>query len=168
MQVKGLTVTSGYYRNQEANQQAFTEDGWFKTGDFGFLRNGCLTVTGRQKDVIIICGNNYYSHDIENAVEEVEGIEVSYTAACAVRTPGDNTDRLAIFFCSTYTQDNSLKALMQKIRKTLGQKVGVTPDYLIPVSQEMIPKTAIGKIQRQELRKRFEADEFNSPEIIFY
>ncbi len=164
LQVKGFTVTSGYYRNQEANQQAFTEDGWFNTGDLGLLKDGCLTITGRQKDVIIICGNNYYSHDIENAVEEVEGVEVSYTAACAVRTPAENTDRLAIFFCSTYTQDNSLKALMQEIRKTVLERVGVTPDYLIPVSQEMIPKTAIGKIQRQELRKRFEEGEFNYSE----
>jgi len=65
LQVKGLTVTSGYYQNQAANQQAFTEDGWFNTGDLGFLKDGRLTITGRQKDVIIICGNNYYSHDIE-------------------------------------------------------------------------------------------------------
>ncbi|NES71470.1 MAG: AMP-binding protein, partial [Okeania sp. SIO2D1] len=76
LQVKGLTVTSGYYQNQEVNQQAFTEDGWFNTGDWGLLKDGRLTITGRQKDAIIICGNNYYSHDIETAVEEVEGVEV--------------------------------------------------------------------------------------------
>ncbi|NEQ72243.1 MAG: hypothetical protein F6K23_03610 [Okeania sp. SIO2C9] len=111
--------------------------------------------------MIIICGNNYYSHDIEAAVEEVKGIEVSYTAACAVRKPGDNTDRLAIFFSATDTKDNSLNALIQKIRNNVVEKIGVNPDYLIPVPKEMIPKTAIGKIQRQELRKRFEAGEFN-------
>ncbi|MDE5067775.1 MAG: AMP-binding protein, partial [Trichodesmium sp. St4_bin8_1] len=54
LQVKGLTVTSGYYQNPTANQEAFTADGWFNTGDLGFLKNGCLTITGRQKDVIII------------------------------------------------------------------------------------------------------------------
>ncbi len=161
LQVKGLTVTSGYYQNREANQQAFTEDGWFNTGDLGFLKDGRLTITGRQKDVIIICGNNYYSHDIEAAVEEFEGVEVSYSAACNVRKPGDNTDRLAVFFSAIDTQDNSLKTLMQKISNNVINRIGLSPDYLIPVPKETIPKTAIGKIKRQELRKRFEAGEFN-------
>ncbi|NES83012.1 MAG: AMP-binding protein [Moorea sp. SIO2B7] len=161
LQVKGLTVTPGYYQNLEANQQAFTEDRWFKTGDLGFLKDGCLTITGRQKDMIIICAENYYCHDIEAAVEEVEGVEVSYTAACAIRESGSNTDKLAIFFSATDTENNADKALMQTIRETVMETIGVIPDYLIPVSKETIPKTAIGKIQRQELRKRFEAGEFN-------
>ncbi|NEP39293.1 MAG: AMP-binding protein, partial [Okeania sp. SIO2H7] len=161
LQVKGLTVTSGYYRNREANQQAFTEDGWFDTGDLGFIEDGRLTITGRQKDTIIICGTNYYSYDIEAIVEEVEGVEVSYTAACAVREPGDNTDRLAVFFSPTDTDEEFLKALVQKIRNNVIERIGLNPDYLIPVSKETIPKTAIGKIQRQKLAKRFEAGEFD-------
>ncbi|NEP72196.1 MAG: AMP-binding protein [Okeania sp. SIO2G4] len=161
LQVKGLTVMSGYYQNPEANQNAFTQDGWFNTGDLGFLQDGRLTITGRQKDLIIICGTNYYCHDLEAVVEEIAGIEVSYTAACAVRESEDNTDKLAIFFSATDTEDNSLQVLMQKIRDKIVEKIGVSPNYLIPVSKETIPKTAIGKIQRQELRKRFEAGKFN-------
>ncbi|NEP07034.1 MAG: AMP-binding protein, partial [Okeania sp. SIO4D6] len=69
LQVKGASVTSGYYQNITANKEAFTADGWFNTGDLGFLKNGCLTITGRQKDVIIINGLNYYSHEIESALE---------------------------------------------------------------------------------------------------
>ena len=162
LQVKGLTLTSGYYQNREANQQSFTEDGWFKTGDLGFLKDGRLTITGRQKDIIIICGNNYYSHDIEAAVEEVEGVDISYTAACAVRDKGSNTDKLAVFFSAIENNDDHyLKAILSKIREKLPKKIGLSPDYLIPVSKETIPKTAIGKIQRQELKKRFEAGEFN-------
>ena len=106
LQVKGLTVTSGYYQNPEANQQAFTEDGWFNTGDLGFLKDERLTITGRQKDVIIIYGNNYYSHDIEAAVEEVEGVEVTYSAACAVRESESNTDKLAMFFNTNNHDEN--------------------------------------------------------------
>jgi acyl-coenzyme A synthetase/AMP-(fatty) acid ligase len=48
------------------------------------------------------------------------------------------------------------------IKKHLYKKIGLNPDYLIPVSQEIIPKTAIGKIQRQQLKKRFEEGEFDS------
>ncbi|EGJ28926.1 MULTISPECIES: hypothetical protein [Moorena] len=50
---------------------------------------------------------------------------------------------------------------MAKIRKTVVNTIGLNPDYLIPVPKETIPKTGIGKIQRQELRKRFEAGEFH-------
>jgi acyl-CoA synthetase (AMP-forming)/AMP-acid ligase II/NAD(P)-dependent dehydrogenase (short-subunit alcohol dehydrogenase family)/acyl carrier protein len=161
LQAKGPTVTSGYYQNPDLNQEVFTDDGWFKTGDLGFLRNGRLTITGRQKDVIIINGINFYSHEIEAVVEEVEGVEVSYTAACAVRTSNSDTDQLAIFFNTPYSDENKLVDLLKQIRGSVVQKVGVNPTYLIPVDQEAIPKTAIGKIQRSQLKKRFEAGEFD-------
>ena len=162
LQVKGLTVTSGYYKSQERDREIFTEDGWFNTGDLGFLREGRLTITGRQKEVIIINGVNYYNHEIEVVVEEIDGVEVSYTAACAVRRIGDTTDKLAIFFNPSNFIETSLHSLIKKIRKTLVSKVGVYPDYSIPVEREIIPKTAIGKIQRKQLSQRFEAGEFDS------
>jgi len=49
--VKGRTVFSGYYKNPEANKAAFTEDGFFRTGDAGFVRNGCIVLTDRLKDL---------------------------------------------------------------------------------------------------------------------
>jgi len=160
LQVKGASVTSGYYQNPQANQEVFTSDGWFNTGDLGFLRQGRLTITGRQKDVIIINGLNHYCHEIEAAVEEVEGLEVSYTAACAVRVSGSNTDKLAIFFNPKLSDDEGLVSLLKEIRASVVNKVGVNPDYLIPVDKEIIPKTAIGKIQRSQLSQRFNAGEF--------
>lgn len=162
LQVKGASVTSGYYQNPQANQEVFTSDGWFNTGDLGFLHQGRLTITGRQKDVIIINGLNYYCHEIEAAVEEVKGVEVSYTAACAVRQPGINTDKLAIFFNTSLVDDASLVALLKEIRTSVVNKVGINPDYLIPVDQKIVPKTAIGKIQRAQLSQRFNTGEFQS------
>ncbi|AFY78333.1 polyketide synthase family protein [Pleurocapsa sp. PCC 7327] len=162
LQVKGLTVTSGYYKSQERDREIFTEDGWLNTGDLGFLREGRLTITGRQKEVIIINGVNYYNHEIEAVVEAIDGVEVSYTAACAVRKTGDTTDKLVIFFNPSNFLETSLHSLIKTIRKTLVSKIGVYPDYLIPVDREMIPKTAIGKIQRKQLSQRFEAGEFDS------
>ncbi|MDF5719561.1 MAG: SDR family NAD(P)-dependent oxidoreductase [Rhizonema sp. PD37] len=161
LQVKGASVTCGYYQNPHANQEAFTPDGWFNTGDLGFLHQGRLTITGRQKDVIIINGLNYYCHDIEAAVEEVKGVEVSYTAACAVKQIG-NTDKLAIFFNTHLSDDGNLVTLLREIRTSIVNKVGVNPDFLIPVARETIPKTAIGKIQRSQLSQRFITGEFKS------
>ncbi|WP_293113447.1 SDR family NAD(P)-dependent oxidoreductase [Moorena sp. SIO4G3] len=160
LQVKGASVTSGYYQNIKANKEAFTADGWFNTGDLGFLKNGRLKITGRQKDVIIINGLNYYSHEIESAVEELAEIEVSYTAACAVRETNSNTDKLAIFFHSEKIEDTELLDLLKNIREQVVKRMGINPDYLIPLEKELIPKTAIGKIQRTQLSQNFATGEF--------
>ncbi|NEO55705.1 MAG: SDR family NAD(P)-dependent oxidoreductase [Okeania sp. SIO3B5] len=162
IQIQGLTLTSGYYNDPEKQQEAFTEDGWFKTGDLGFLKEGRLTITGRQKDVIIINGINYYSHEIEGVVEELKGIEVSYTAACVVRQSEENTDRLAIFFSYKMMTELEKINLLKEIRSQVIKSIGVNPDYLIPVEPKIIPKTAIGKIQRSQLKQQFEAGGFNS------
>src|SRR5437773_5194920 len=74
LQVRGLPVTTGYYKNPELNRECFSQDGWFNTGDLGLLRDGRLTITGRAKDVIIVNGLNFYSHEVEAIVEEVEGV----------------------------------------------------------------------------------------------
>ena len=160
LQVKGASVLSGYYQNPQANQEAFTEDGWFNTGDLGFLRSGCLTITGRHKNVIIINGLNHYCHEIEAAVEEVDGVEISYTAACPVRVDGSDTDKLAIFFNAKLADDQTLINLLKEIRVQVVNQIGINPDYLIPVDKEIIPKTAIGKIQRSQLSQRFHIGEF--------
>lgn len=168
LQVKGLTVTSGYYRQPELDQEIFTADGWFNTGDLGLIHDGKLTITGRQKEVIIINGVNYYNHEIEAVVEAVVGVSVSYTAACSVQDR-QQQEQLAIFF-HPELQDKkdflvdaeNLRELIQTIRKTVFTQVGVAPTYIIPVAKEAIPKTAIGKIQRQQLSQRFNKGEFNS------
>ena len=162
LQVKGDAVSPGYYNNHNANGQSFLKDGWFDTGDLGFITNGQLVITGRAKETIIINGANYYSHEIEAVVEEIAEIEVSYTAACAVCNANDATEKLAIFFSSPIIEEAKLLKLLNKIRQTVVNKIGLNPDYLILLAKEDIPKTVIGKIQRSQLSDRFHAGEFNS------
>ena len=160
LQVKGESVSPGYYKNPKANQEAFLEDGWFKTGDLGFISHGHLIITGRSKETIIINGVNYYSHEIETVVETIEGVEASYTAACAVKELGNNQDQLGIFFSTETFDKNDLADLLKKIRQKVINSFGVNPKYLIPLNKSEIPKTSIGKIQRSQLIKRFETGEF--------
>jgi acyl carrier protein len=160
LQVRGLQVTTGYYNNPGINSESFTSDGWFKTGDLGVLVDGQLTITGREKDVIIINGVNYHSHEIEAVVEEIDGIEPSFTAATAVRDAGSETDKLAVFFHTRHTDPLERTVLTREVRSRIVTGVGLNPSYLLPVQKEDIPKTAIGKIQRSALRKRFEAGDF--------
>ncbi|MDD3173449.1 MAG: AMP-binding protein [Herbinix sp.] len=77
--VKGTNVMLGYYKNSEATKEVFTEDGWFRTGDYGHLDNsGFLFITGRKKNLIVLkSGKNIYPEEIEgyllacNLVKEV-------------------------------------------------------------------------------------------------
>ncbi|MCX5661183.1 MAG: amino acid adenylation domain-containing protein [Planctomycetota bacterium] len=160
LQVTGPTITAGYYKNPEANAESFTADGWFNTGDLAVLREGRLTITGRAKDVIIINGANFACHEIESVVEAVPGVLTAHAAACAVRDPAAQTDRLAVFLVADAADDDELAEILQNVRRQLAHGVGVNPDFLLPVDRARIPKTAIGKIQRTLLQRQFEAGEF--------
>lgn len=161
LQIRGASITLGYYLNPEANQQAFTNDGWFDTGDAGVLNNGRLTITARVKDEIIINGINYPAAEIEAITESVPGVDVSYTAACAVRQADSDTDALAIFFCPADGSVESLATLLKMIQETVSSSAGIKPEFIIPLSQSQIPKTNIGKIQRTLLRQIFEQGDFD-------
>lgn len=158
LQVKGETVTRGYYGQPELNESVFTPDGWFNTGDLGFIEQGRLTITGRQKDVIIINGVNYYNQEIETVVEGIAGVNLSFTAACGVKDE-QQQEQVAIFF-STDKKDDALRQLINQIRQRVFKEIGVTPAYIIPVNPDTIPKTPIGKIIRSQLSQRFNQGEF--------
>ena len=64
-QVRGPLAFSGYYGNDDATRAAFTDDGWFRTGDLAVERNGCFTITGRSKDIINRGGVKFNPADVE-------------------------------------------------------------------------------------------------------
>ncbi|MFC7986625.1 hypothetical protein [Streptomyces sp. NPDC057336] len=82
-------MTDGYHDNAAANAEAFTDDGWFDTGDLAFLRDGELRITGRAEDVIIV---KHYCHEIEACIEEPPAVVRSYTAVCSA--PAATIDQL--------------------------------------------------------------------------
>ena len=160
LQISGPTVTAGYYHDPDQTRSAFTDDGWFNTGDLGILSGGRLTVTGREKDQIIIHGVNFTSQEIESVVDEIPGVVRGFTAACAVRRSGNSSDQLALFFHPASNGPSELQMIAAQIRRRLATEVGIHSDLLIPVEPDEIPKTSTGKIQRALLRERFEADQF--------
>jgi thioester reductase-like protein len=164
LQIRGPSVMSGYYRAPELSRSTLLEGGWLETGDLGMLRDGRLTLTGREKDVIIINGVNYPNHAIEAAVEEVEGVEPSWTAACAVRTSNEEAEQLAIVFHPRGGEPevDPPRALIQRIRERVTRTIGVDPSLILPLTREAIPKTAIGKIQRAQLGRAIQDGEFEA------
>ena len=159
VQIRGLSVFGGYHLNDEANRTAFTADGWFETGDLGVLTAHGLTITGRAKDVIIVNGVNFYCHEIEAVAEKAPGVDVSFTAACAVRSEGAESDQVAIFFHPVSGDPRERFEAVRAVRSAVAEELGLMPDFVLPVDRDDIPKTGIGKIERSTLRRRFERGE---------
>ena len=90
--LRGPSVFTGYEDEPQANVDLFV-DGWMVTGDLAYMKNDHLFITGREKDVIIINGNNFYSHEIEGVASEIDGVIREAVAACGVRRAGENTER---------------------------------------------------------------------------
>ncbi|MGW1031997.1 SDR family NAD(P)-dependent oxidoreductase [Streptomyces antibioticus] len=151
LQITGPTIMEGYFRNEQANEEAFTSDGWFSTGDLAFLHEGRLTITGREKDLIIVQGANILSYDVESVAEQVEGTEVTYVAACGWSGAGDSTDKLVIFFVPASDDRTSVHDTIAAIKARVAEALGLQPDLVIPVEREDFPKTGSGKIQRAQL-----------------
>ena len=161
LQIKGKVVTPGYLNNPEANREAFVGDGWFNTGDLGFILKGHLVLTGREKEVIIINGSNYYCYEIEDIVNSIDGVAPTYAGACAFSNQETGTEGLAIFFAPEKTSSQLNLEVIQAIRREVASQLGITPTYVIPVERHEFPKTTSGKIQRSQLKQKLESGDFS-------
>ncbi|EQD63088.1 AMP-dependent synthetase and ligase domain protein, partial [mine drainage metagenome] len=97
VQISGLNVTQGYYADPVANAEAFSADGWLRTGDLAVVHQGDLYVTGRAKEIIFVNGQNYYPHDLESIVQRIEGLELGKVVASGVRPSGEDVEQLVLF-----------------------------------------------------------------------
>jgi acyl-CoA synthetase (AMP-forming)/AMP-acid ligase II/acyl carrier protein len=148
IQAKGASVTKGLYNDAVASAELFTDDQWLRTGDCGVIVDGELVITGRSKDIIIVNGQNYYPHDIEEIVAQLDGLDLGKVVVCGVTPTRGQTEELLVFLL--YRQDvESFKALANAVREIVGEHAGLEVDHVIPVTR--IPKTTSGKVQRVKL-----------------
>ncbi|MEX2125784.1 MAG: non-ribosomal peptide synthetase [Woeseia sp.] len=158
IQIKGLNVTRGLYDGAEAERAAFfTPDGWLRSGDCGVFVDDNLVITGRTKDIIIVNGQNYYPHDLEEVIAGIEGLDLGKVVVCGVSTGASPTEELLVFLL--YRQQlETFPALAHTVRTTVGTQAGLEIDHVIPVAR--IPKTTSGKIQRSQLARAYLDGEF--------
>ncbi|WP_121639837.1 SDR family NAD(P)-dependent oxidoreductase [Virgibacillus sp. Bac330] len=163
--IKGEPVTQGYFKNKEANKESFTEDGWFITGDLGFIRNDKVTLTGREKDVIIVNGLNYNNVEVEAIIEEDRRVEKSFTAVCAVTDPDKQLEKV-IAFIVPQNDDQDKEKLINEIKNHVLVRLNLKIDHIIPVKKDDIPKTNLEKIQRSKLGQLYIDGKFANHEIL--
>lgn len=157
IQIKGPSVTQGYYLNEEANATALTGDGWLNTGDLGFLHNNELVVTGRTKDIIFANGQNYFPHDLESIAMQNAQLELGKVVVYGVPHPEKQQDELVVFIL--YRADiDAFSALATDVAKLINTQTGLLVDTVVPVKR--IPKTTSGKVQRRLLADDYLAGEF--------
>lgn len=161
-QVKGDMVLNGYLNHPTANEASYTEDGWFKTGDLGFILDTHLYITGREKEMIVINGANYYCYEIEEQVNQVPGVKPTFAAAVSVHTASNDQEELAIFFVPEEPTQTKGYDLIETIRANLAKGIGLPAQHIIPLLEADFPKTTSGKIQRNHLRQSFEAGQYAS------
>ncbi|WP_218920827.1 SDR family NAD(P)-dependent oxidoreductase [Melittangium boletus] len=155
LQIRGVSIFDGYLNNPEANRESFPVEGWFDTGDLGVVIDQGLHIVGRRKDVLIVNGLNIAPTEIERMVETIPGVVPAHTAAMAVREAGDVTDQLALFLHTEKTGE-AREALLADLRIQLTRTFGISPSVMVVVAPEEMPRTSIGKIQKEVLKARLE------------
>jgi amino acid adenylation domain-containing protein/non-ribosomal peptide synthase protein (TIGR01720 family) len=143
--ISGGNVTAGYYNNPKATRETITADGWLKTGDLGFVKDGRLYITGRSKDVLFVNGQNFYSHDIERCAEQVDGIELGKVVATGFFDERTQKERIVLFLLHKGDTAAFIPRILA-LKKHLNAVLGFEVDEVLPVRE--IKKTTSGKIQR--------------------
>lgn len=159
--IKGEGVTAGYYNNPKATQKILHPDGWLNTGDIGFMKDGNLCVIGRAKDIIFINGQNYFSHDLERALEELEEVELNKVVVSGFTNHLTGEEEVVVFIISKGKLEEFAK-LTDRVKHLVSGKFGFEVTRIFPVKQ--IPKTTSGKLQRFKLLEQYLNGEFSEIE----
>jgi fatty-acyl-CoA synthase len=151
IQFRGPSRTAGYYRRPDATNGALDGDGWWNTGDLGYLRDGGLRIAGRAKEIIIIRGANYFPADIEQAAETVAGVRKGCVVAVGSYDESAGTETLHLI-AETNEDDERHAQLRRAIVAAVSQRCGIAPAVRL-VPRRSIPKTSSGKLRRIETRR---------------
>ncbi len=161
--IRGPIVMSGYYRNPEANREAFTSDGWFRSGDLGrFDKQGHLYIVGRRKDVIKLpSGKNVFPEDVEAHYEHSPFvIEVCVLGVADESSQFKRAEKLCAVVVPNFEYlkaqqiANAREWVVWEL-ENLGREL---PEYQrvhdFVLRAEPLPRTTTRKIRRFELRSQ--------------
>ena len=164
--IRGTMVFNGYYQNPTATAEAFTEDGWFRSGDLGKIdKDGFLYIVGRGKDIIVLpSGKNVHPEDLE--VHYLKSPMVEEMAVIGLADESEaraGAEKLAAVVVPdfAYLKANGIANSKEAIRHNLDSIGRELPeyqrvrDYIIRV--EPLPRTATNKIKRFQLKKEVES-----------
>jgi malonyl-CoA/methylmalonyl-CoA synthetase len=148
IQVSGPNVFAGYWRSPEKTAESFTEDGYFITGDVATMdEDGRVSIVGRVNDIIISGGFNVYPKEVEDAIDALPGIVESAVIGVPHPDLGEGVIA-AVTVSGTQVSESEMIA-------DLGTRLArfKMPKRIIVIGE--LPRNAMGKVQKSELRKRY-------------
>jgi fatty-acyl-CoA synthase len=158
LRVRGPSVTSGYFNEPELTKEAFAGD-WLRTGDMGYIVDGDIFICGRQKELIIVNGRNYYPQDLEWEASRIDGVRKGNVIAFGTRKPLDDRERVVVAFETSVSDHDARETLRNEVRKAVRQATGLSIDDVVDLDAGVLPKTSSGKLRRNETRRLYETGE---------
>jgi acyl-CoA synthetase (AMP-forming)/AMP-acid ligase II len=155
--IRSDCLLTGYYNRPDLTEKAFI-DGWYQTGDLGYLANGELFVTGRKKDLIIVGGKNIYPQDLERLASDVEGVHPGRVVAFGVFNEAAGTEEVVIVAEVDDLQPDIRQVIADKLRQHITRSSDITLRYAHIVERGWLLKTSSGKIARAANRDKFIAE----------
>ena len=161
---RGPSVMAGYFRQPEATAGILTE-GWLDTGDLGFIADGELYVCGREKDLIIIRGENHVAQEFEECLDGLEGVRVGCSVALGIIPDGEDGEQLLLL--SERAKDagrhDGDALTVERIRKAVLERTGIRPHTVVMLEPGTLPRTSSGKLRRGEARRLYLAGQLTPP-----
>jgi len=157
--ISSVSMFDGY-RNYPEKTTDVLKDGWYCSGDYGFIYNDEYYVIGRKKDIIIVAGNNIYPEDVEDTVSKVEGVIPGRVVAFGVDDETLGTEVLAVLAETNIETLNDKKHLKVRIQEAgLKNDIAISKVYLVPV--RWLIKSSAGKPSRNANKERIiQSNEF--------
>jgi len=145
VEVRGPNVFPGYWRNPEKTREAFTADGWFRTGDLGaFDEHGSLRLAARASDLIITGGLNVYPAEVEGVIDAIPGVIESAVIGLPHTDLGEGVAAVVVAD-EAITEDQILGALKGRLARFK------QPRRVLFTSA--LPRNAMGKVTKAALRQ---------------
>jgi malonyl-CoA/methylmalonyl-CoA synthetase len=147
VQLRGPNVFKGYWKQPQKTAESFTADGWFRTGDLGFLGlDGYLTLCGRSKDLIISGGLNIYPPEVERVLAEHPAVTACAVIGCPDREWGERVTAVVVLDRGASISEADLIAFCRERLASFKSPKSI-------VFRDELPRNAMGKVQKAELRK---------------
>jgi acyl-CoA synthetase (AMP-forming)/AMP-acid ligase II len=147
-------MLSGYYNRPDLTEAVFL-DGWYLTGDLGYLADGELYITGRKKDLIIVGGKNIYPQDLERLAGEVAGVHPGRVVAFGVYNERAGTEDVVLVAETDLIEQEMAVQIGDLIRARVTTSSDITLRYAHIVPRGWLLKTSSGKIARSANRDKF-------------
>ncbi|MEK6256693.1 MAG: AMP-binding protein [Chloroflexota bacterium] len=154
--IRGDQMFSGYYQQPELTAQV-VRDGWFYTGDLGYLFKGEIYICGRKKDLIIIGGDNIYPQDIEAVVAEFSIVRPGSPVAFGIDDKALGTERVVVAAELKQSLDNHEKAkITTEIRQRVFNELNIRVAKVYLMEEKgWVVKTSSGKLARSANKAKY-------------